>query len=158
MRTPFFTNSTEPVADADITHRRHAVVETLFADLVDGPFAHVPSGSFQANTAWVVLAAITHNLLRAAGTLAGTAMGVARGATLRRHLVMCPPGSPARKAGPRSTGRPLAPRHSMEQAVGQRLRLQGHRSSRGLTTNHRPPQARPEPELRLAGSAIVRMA
>ena len=87
---PFFTNNTEPVADADITHRRHAVVETLFADLVDGPFAHMPSGSFQANSAWVVLAAITHNLLRAVGTLAGKALAVARGATLRRQLVNVP--------------------------------------------------------------------
>src|SRR6478752_6169219 len=87
---PFFTNNTEPVADADITHRRHAVIETLFADLIDGPCAHMPSGSFTANSAWVVLAAITHNLLRAAGTLAGPAMAVARGATLRRHLVNVP--------------------------------------------------------------------
>lgn len=87
---PFFTNNTEPVADADITHRRHAVIETLFADLIDGPIAHMPSGSFWANSAWTVLAAITHNLLRAAGTLAGKAMAVARGATLRRHLVSVP--------------------------------------------------------------------
>ena len=67
---PFFTNSTDPVADADITHRRHAIIETLFADLIDGPLAHMPSGHFGANCAWTVLAAITHNLLRAAGTLA----------------------------------------------------------------------------------------
>jgi hypothetical protein len=87
---PFFTNNTEPVADADITHRRHAVIETLFADLIDGPMAHMPSGSFWANSAWTVLAAITHNLLRAAGTLAGKAMAVARGATLRRNLVNVP--------------------------------------------------------------------
>jgi Transposase DDE domain group 1 len=40
---PFFTNSTEPVADADITHRRHAIIETTFADLIDGPLAHIPS-------------------------------------------------------------------------------------------------------------------
>src|SRR6476659_9294480 len=87
---PFFTNNTEPVADADITHRRHAIIETLFADLIDGPLAHMPSGSFWANSAWTVLAAITHNLLRAAGTRAGDAMRVARGATLRRHLVNVP--------------------------------------------------------------------
>jgi hypothetical protein len=40
---PFFTDSTEPVADADITHRRHAIIETVFADLIDGPLAHMPS-------------------------------------------------------------------------------------------------------------------
>jgi hypothetical protein len=42
---PFFTNSTEPVTDADITHRRHAIIETTFADLIDGPLAHMPSGA-----------------------------------------------------------------------------------------------------------------
>jgi len=87
---PFFTNSTEPVTAADITHRQHAIIETVFADVIDGPLAHLPSGSFPANSAWTVLAAITHNLLRAAGTLAGRAHSVARGATLRRHLVNVP--------------------------------------------------------------------
>ena len=110
---PFFTNNTEPVADADITHRRHAVVETLFADLVDGPFAHVPSGSFQANSAWVVLAAITHNLLRAAGALAGKTFAVARGARCAGNWSTCPPGSSDRRVDPLCdyppTGRP--PRH-----------------------------------------------
>jgi hypothetical protein len=42
---PFFTNSTEPTAQADITHRRHAIIETVFADLIDGPLAHQTSGS-----------------------------------------------------------------------------------------------------------------
>lgn len=87
---PFFTNNTEPVTDADITHRRHAIIESVFADLIDGPLAHMPSGVFAANAAWTVLAAITHNLLRAVGTLAGTAHAVARGSTLRRHLVNVP--------------------------------------------------------------------
>ena len=45
---PFFTNSTEPATDADITHRRHAIIETTFADLIDGPLAHIPSGRFGA--------------------------------------------------------------------------------------------------------------
>jgi hypothetical protein len=84
---PFFTNSEEPVADADITHRRHAIIETVFADLIDGPLAHMPSGRFGANSAWVLCAAIAHNLLRAAGTPAGTTHAVARGATLRRRIV-----------------------------------------------------------------------
>jgi hypothetical protein len=87
---PFFTDSTEPVADADITHRRHAIIETVFADLIDGPLAHVPSAHFGANSAWVLCAAIAHNLLRAAATLAGSAHAVARGATLRRKIVNIP--------------------------------------------------------------------
>jgi hypothetical protein len=87
---PFLTNSTEPTADADITHRRHAIIETVFADLIDGPLAHQPSGRFNANAAWALCAAITHNLLRAAGTLTGPTHAVARGATLRRQLVTVP--------------------------------------------------------------------
>jgi hypothetical protein len=87
---PFLTNSLEPTAQADITHRRHAIIETVFADLIDGPLAHLPSGRFGANSAWAICAAITHNLLRAAGTLASPPHAVARGATLRRQLVTVP--------------------------------------------------------------------
>jgi hypothetical protein len=88
---PFFTNTTEPADQADITHRRHAICETVWSDLIDGPWAHQPSGWFPANAAWTKLAAICHNLLRAAGTLTGAARyAAARGATLRSHLVNIP--------------------------------------------------------------------
>jgi hypothetical protein len=87
---PFFTDSTESATDADITHRRHAIIETVFADLIDGPLAHLPSGRFGANSAWVLCAAIAHNLLRAAATLVGGPHAVARGATLRRKFVNIP--------------------------------------------------------------------
>jgi Transposase DDE domain group 1 len=87
---PFLTNNTEPSTQADITHRRHAIIETVFADLIDGPLAHQPSGRFGANSAWVICAAITHNLLRAAGTLASDRHALARGATLRRHIDAVP--------------------------------------------------------------------
>lgn len=60
------TNTDLPTAEADITHRNHAIIETVFADLVDGPLAHVPSGRFGGNSAWTLCAAIAHNLLRAA--------------------------------------------------------------------------------------------
>jgi hypothetical protein len=97
--SPVFTDSTEPVAAADLTHRRHAIIETVFADLIDGPLAHLPSGRFGANSAWILCAAIAHNLLRAAATLAGEPHAVARGATLRRDLVNIPArfAAPARK-------------------------------------------------------------
>jgi hypothetical protein len=87
---PFFTNTDLPTAEADITHRQHAIIETVFSDLIDGPLAHIPSGQFGANSAWVLCAAIAHNLLRAAGVLAGGAYAVARGATLRRKIVTIP--------------------------------------------------------------------
>ena len=88
---PFFTNTTEATDQADITHRQHAICETVWSDLIDGPWAHQPSGWFPANAAWCILAAICHNLLRAAGTLTGTRRyAVARGATLRTHLINIP--------------------------------------------------------------------
>ncbi|ATL69208.1 IS1380 family transposase [Nocardia terpenica] len=87
---PFFTNNTEPVADADLTHRRHAVIETVFGDLIDGPLAHMPSGRFGTNSAWVLCAAIAHNLLRAAGALADPRLGRARAITLRRKIIAVP--------------------------------------------------------------------
>jgi hypothetical protein len=61
---PFFTNTDLSAAEADIIHRQHAIIETVFADLIDGPLAHIPSGRFGANSAWVLCAAIAHNLLR----------------------------------------------------------------------------------------------
>jgi len=87
---PFFTNSTETVTAADITHRQHAIVETTFADLIDGPIAHMPSGRFGANNAWSILAGMTHNLLRAAGALTSPAHAVARGQTLRKRIINVP--------------------------------------------------------------------
>jgi hypothetical protein len=87
---PFFTNTDLPVEQADVTHRQHAIIETVFADLIDGPLAHLPSGRFGANSAWVLCAAIAHNLLRAAGVLAGDRHARARGSTLRRRIVNIP--------------------------------------------------------------------
>jgi hypothetical protein len=87
---PFFTNTDLPVAEADITHRQHAIIETVFADLIDGPLAHLPSGHFGANSAWVLCTAIAHNLLRAAGVLAGNQHARARGSTLRRKIITVP--------------------------------------------------------------------
>jgi DDE family transposase len=87
---PFFTNTDLPVAEADVTHRKHAIIETVFADLIDGPLAHIPSGQFGANAAWILCAAIAHNLLRAAGVLAGERHTRARGSTLRRTIINIP--------------------------------------------------------------------
>jgi len=82
-----FTDSPNPLAQAEAQHRGHAVVEQVFADLINGPLAHLPSGSFAANGAWLSLAGIAHNLTRAAGCLAGAAMATARSATIRRRIV-----------------------------------------------------------------------
>lgn len=60
--TRFLTNKTQPTTQADITHRAHAICETVWSDLIDGHWAHQPSGNFAANAAWTTLAAICHNL------------------------------------------------------------------------------------------------
>lgn len=87
---PFFTNTDLPAAEADITHRRHAIIETVFADLIDGPLAHLPSSRFAANHAWAICAAMTHNLLRATATFSDGKLAKARGATVRRRIVNVP--------------------------------------------------------------------
>jgi Transposase DDE domain group 1 len=82
-----FTDSPVELVQAEAQHRDHAIVEQVFADWTDGPLAHLPSGFFPANAAWLACAAIAHNLLRAAGSLASLAYGKARGATIRRDLI-----------------------------------------------------------------------
>jgi hypothetical protein len=82
-----FTDSPFVMLQAEAQHRDHAIVEQVLADWASGPLAHLPSGSFPANAAWLALAAISHNLLRAAGALASLAYAKARGATLRRDLI-----------------------------------------------------------------------
>ena len=82
-----FTDSPFAMLQAEEQHRDHAIVEQVFADWADGPLAHLPSASFPANAAWLALAAISHNLLRAAGSLASLAYAKAKGATLRRDLI-----------------------------------------------------------------------
>jgi DDE family transposase len=86
----FLTDTTESTVDADLTHRGHAIVEQVFADLIDGPLAHLPSGRFAANAAWLTLTAMSHNLLRAAGCLTSPRYATARTATIRRHLIAIP--------------------------------------------------------------------
>ena len=49
--------------------------------------AHLPSGVFSANAAWLSVAAMAHNLLRAAGALASLPFAKARAATIRRDLI-----------------------------------------------------------------------
>jgi len=86
----FFTTSDLDTVTADKTHRQHAIIEQVNADLKDSALAHLPSGIFTANAAWLVLATIAFNLARAIGTLAGTDLGKARSGTIRRKLVTVP--------------------------------------------------------------------
>ena len=91
----FFTTTAKEVMDtvaADKTHRGHAIIEQVHADLKAGPLAHLPSGVFTANSAWLVIAVIAFNLTRAAGLVADRAGRLARAttATIRRTLIHVP--------------------------------------------------------------------
>jgi hypothetical protein len=46
-----FTDSPQPMIDAEATHRDHAIIEQVIADLKDSALAHLPSGHFNANAA-----------------------------------------------------------------------------------------------------------
>ena len=82
-----FTDSPFELIQAEGQHRDHAIVEQVFADVTSGPLAHLPSGVFAANAAWLSIAAMAHNLLRAAGALASLPFAKARAATIRRDLI-----------------------------------------------------------------------
>ena len=84
----FITNSPLTAVDADRFHRGHAIIEQVIAELKGGPLAHLPSGRFTANAAWVQFAVIAYNLARAASAAAG--LGRARMPTLLRAIIQTP--------------------------------------------------------------------
>jgi len=86
----FFTTSSLSAVAADKTHRGHAVIEQINADLKDSALAHLPSGVFTANAAWLVLAVMAFNLTRAAAAAAGSGLAKARTGTIRRKLISVP--------------------------------------------------------------------
>lgn len=85
-----FTDTPVELVTAEQQHRGHAIIEQVIADLKDSAAAHLPSGRFDANAAWLTLATIAFNLTRAAGTLTSRFHAKARTSTLRRHLVNVP--------------------------------------------------------------------
>jgi len=81
----FITNRSEEITLVEAEHRDHAVVEQVIADLKDQALAHFPSGEFNANGAWTVLAALAHNLLRWTQLLGLPNATVRAARTLRRR-------------------------------------------------------------------------
>ena len=66
-------NNEPSAAEADRYHRRHATCELAIRDLKgSGGLAHLPSGYFPANAAWLLCAALAHNLYRWLALLGGT--------------------------------------------------------------------------------------
>ena len=87
----FFTTTDLDTVTADKTHRHHAIIEQVHADLKNSALAHLPSGRFTANAAWLVCAVMAFNLTRAAGTLTDDPkLTKATTGTLRRTLVSVP--------------------------------------------------------------------
>ncbi len=87
---PFITNRTDALEVVEAEHRQHAVVELTIRDLKDQALAHFPSGKFNANSAWTVIACLAHNLLRWS-TLIGLPGDTVRAArTFRRRLLQIP--------------------------------------------------------------------
>ncbi|WP_331754333.1 IS1380 family transposase [Streptomyces sp. NBC_00826] len=87
---PFFTDNPAPTLQAEREHRHHAVVEQVIADSKASALAHLPSGHFHANAAWLTLWAMAYNLLRAVGALTSAFHAKATTATLRAHLIQVP--------------------------------------------------------------------
>lgn len=86
----FITNRSEELTLVESEHRDHAVVEQVIADLKDQALAHFPSGQFNANGAWTVLACLAHNLLRWTQLLGLPNTTVRAARTLRRRLIQFP--------------------------------------------------------------------
>lgn len=61
----FLTDLEGDAVAIDAFHRAHATVELDIRDLKEGAgLEHIPSGNFQANSAWLQCAVLAHNLIR----------------------------------------------------------------------------------------------
>jgi len=61
----FLTDLDGDATEVDAFHRAHATVELAIRDLKEGAgLEHVPSGNFHANAAWLLCAALAHDLVR----------------------------------------------------------------------------------------------
>lgn len=87
----FITDRTGDGVALDADHRRHAVIELAIRDLKEGSgLNHCPSGRFFANAAWLVIAALAHNLLRWTACIGLGIDGPVVAKTLRRRFVAVP--------------------------------------------------------------------
>jgi Transposase DDE domain group 1 len=95
----FVTDRVGMAVQLDADHRRHAVCELAIRDLKAGAgLAHLPSGQFTANAAWLLAATLAHNLIRWTATLG---LGVRDQQTVAktiRRTVLALPGRLTRSA------------------------------------------------------------
>ncbi len=85
-----FTDNPADLITAEAQHRGHAIIEQVIADLKNSALAHLPSGKFTANAAWLVAAAIAFNLTRAIGVTAAGRWAKATTATIRATIINIP--------------------------------------------------------------------
>jgi hypothetical protein len=81
----FVTDRTGTAAVLDAEHRDHAVVELVIRDLKHGPWAHCPSGRFDANAAWSVIGTLAHNMVRWTTNISGGEQDPRHGGENRAH-------------------------------------------------------------------------
>ncbi len=87
----FITDREGTAVFLDADHRHHAVVELAIRDLKEGAgMAHCPSGDFNANAAWAVLATIAHNMIRWVASLGLAHVGPVVAKTIRRKFITVP--------------------------------------------------------------------
>ena len=87
----FITNRDGSAVELDVDHRQHAVQELAIRDLKEGAgWNHCPSGKFFANAAWLVIAALAHNMLRWVALIGLGIDGLVVAKTLRRRLINLP--------------------------------------------------------------------
>jgi hypothetical protein len=87
---PILTDRDGQLLEVEADHRAHAGIELDIRDLKAGGLAHVPSGKFNANAAWLALAVLAHNLARWTLAAAGEGFRRATVETFRIKLVAMP--------------------------------------------------------------------
>ena len=143
------TDSPFELVQAEGQHRDHAIVEQVFADVDHGnPLSTCHQGFLLRNAAWLSIAAMAHNLLRAAGRPGQRA---AREGPGRDH----PPGPDRRRLRPHRPARPrpphgapaarLAPRARMAEPLRRGLRAARRSSLTRTRTGPTPRKARRPP-------------
>ena len=116
----------------------------MIADLKDQALAHFPSGEFNANGAWTVLAALAHNLLRWTQLLGLPDATVRAARTLRRRWLQIPGRlthhAPILDASP---PRPLAMAKRLPRRAQTDTRAPRRLTTTSRLTTTRQPSARP---------------
>jgi hypothetical protein len=86
----FITDRDGETLELEADHRRHAEVENAIRDLKEGVgLAHLPSGRFAANGAWLAIAVMAHDLARWTARL-GLGEGIVTTRTIRRRYLGLP--------------------------------------------------------------------